>query len=110
MRQRQHFREDEGVKVIAQKVDRLGSDRPEETQNSREKALAIRVSDDTILKSKNFLAFVKFFAGKSKIVLYYNQKRLISKSNLCIEINPTVIEQLKEWFGEENVWIEDIDS
>ena len=104
------FREDEGVKVIAQKVDRLGSDRPEETQNSREKAIAIRVSDDTILKSKKFLAFVKFFAGKSKIVLYYNQKRLISKSNLCIEINPTVIEQLKEWFGEENVWIEDIDS
>lgn len=60
------FREDEGVKVIAQKVDRLG-EKHQEGQGSGEKAIAIRVSDDTILKSKKFLAFIKFFSGKSKI-------------------------------------------
>ncbi|WAM32915.1 DNA polymerase III subunit alpha [Caldicellulosiruptor morganii] len=105
------YREDEGVKIIAQKIDRLGEKEAglSSTKQSN-KAIAIKTDDHSILKSKKFVSFIKFFTGNSKIILYYRQKRLVSKSNMCININDTVLEQLKEWFGEENVWLEDLDS
>ncbi|ABP67412.1 DNA polymerase III, alpha subunit [Caldicellulosiruptor saccharolyticus DSM 8903] len=105
------FREDEGVKIVAQKIDRLGEKvQTLSSQRNSNKAIAIKTDEDSILKSKKFTSFVRFFTGSSKIILYYKQKRLVSKSNMGIDINPTVIQQLKEWFGEENVWLEDLDS
>lgn len=105
------FKEDEGVRLIAQKIDRLDNGVGfEKKDDTLETAIAIKTDDDTILKSKKFKSFIKFFTGVSRIIIYYNQKKLISRADMCIEINNTVISQLKEWFGEDNVWIEKIDS
>lgn len=97
------LKEDEGVKLIANAIDKI---RDNEIVNN-EKAIIIKTDNCELIKSKKFQSFIQFFSGDTKIIIYLKNKKLVSKQNMCIQNNITVINQLKEWFGDENVFVND---
>ncbi|MEZ0536141.1 DNA polymerase III subunit alpha [Caldicellulosiruptoraceae bacterium PP1] len=109
-----NYNEDEGIKFIAQKIMKIDNNfldknnfkRNENAQSDNmHKIVKIKVNNFDMLLSNKFKSFIQFFSGQTKIVIIKDNKRLISKNNMCISLNNTVIEQLKEWFGNENVEI-----
>ena len=119
-----NFKEDEEPRIICEKITALPpaqklksyvaqhlKAQPKEkakqqtTNEQNEQKLYLRIDDMQSIKYKKTINMLELFSGTTKVVFYITseKKQLLAPASLWVKPNPTMLNELKSYLGEENV-------
>ena len=119
-----NFKEDEEPRIICEKITALPpaqklksyvaqhlKAQPKEkakqqtTNEQKEQKLYLRIDDMQSIKYKKTINMLELFSGTTKVVFYITseKKQLLAPQSLWVKPNPTMLNELKSYLGEENV-------
>ena len=119
-----NFKEDEEPRIICEKITALPpaqklksyvaqhlKAQPKEkakqqtTNEQKEQKLYLRIDDMQSIKYKKTINMLELFSGTTKVVFYITseKKQLLAPASLWVKPNPTMLNELKSYLGEENV-------